>query len=73
MISRNLDFGDWKLFYHLLRNMDSLIFGEFCEHFSAQLQKALDEDGKDDTLSLNSLLKLHKPGKKMDMTLYVTV
>ena len=44
--------------------MDALVFGEFCEHLSAILQKAIDEENKDDTLSLNSLMKLHKPDPK---------
>jgi len=37
--------------------MDALVFGEFAEHLSNTWRKALDEDGKDDTLSIDSLLK----------------
>lgn len=44
--------------------MDALVFGEFCEHLSSILQKAMDDENKDDTLSLNSLMKLTKPDPK---------
>lgn len=37
--------------------MDALVFGEFCEHLTNQLQKMEDTAGKDDTLSMSSLLK----------------
>lgn len=56
-LCRNMDFGDWKLLYHLLKNMDSLLFGEVLEHYSEILQKELDSEGKDDTLSLRSLMR----------------
>lgn len=37
--------------------MDSLLFGEVLEHYSEILQKELDSEGKDDTLSLRSLMR----------------
>lgn len=37
--------------------MDGLVFGEFMEHLSKTLQKAIDEADKDDTLSMHSLFK----------------
>jgi len=46
------------------RNMDGLVFGEFAEHLSKELKKALDEEGKDDTLSVDSLLKPRPPPEK---------
>ena len=34
LITAKLDFGDWKLVYHLLRNMNSETFAEFCGHLA---------------------------------------
>ena len=41
LITGCLDFGDWKLVYHLLRNMNSETFAEFCEHLTLKLQDEL--------------------------------
>jgi len=38
LIVNFLDFGDWKLLYHLMRNMDALVFAEFCSELTAQLE-----------------------------------
>jgi len=59
LIVRNLDFGDWKLFYHILRNVDSITFAEFCQKLTEKLKKQ-DEDKLHgaDTLPMKSLLKL---------------
>lgn len=57
LIADNLDFGDWKLLYHLLRNMDSLVFMEFCEHLTDLLHKEAEKmNGMDDTMKLKDLL-----------------
>ena len=37
--------------------MDALVFGEFFEHLTTALRKTMEDEDKDDTLSLNSLLK----------------
>ena len=37
LITAELDFGDWKLVYHLLRNMNSETFAEFCGHLAEKL------------------------------------
>ena len=37
--------------------MDSMVFGEFCENFTSELARAEESEGKDDTMSLRSLLK----------------
>ena len=34
LITAELDFGDWKLVYHLLRNMNSETFAEFSGHLA---------------------------------------
>ena len=60
LILENFDFGDWKLMYHLLQNMDALVFGEFMEELTKRLRKAIEEETKDDTLSLDSLLSKPK-------------
>ena len=41
LITECLDFGDWKLVYHLLRNMNSETFAEFCEHLTEKLRGEL--------------------------------
>ena len=60
LVVNNLDYGDWKLLYHLLNNMDALVFSEFMEEVTKQLRKAIDEENKDDTLSMDSLLSKPK-------------
>lgn len=58
LIVNNIDFGDWKLLYHLMRNMDALVFAEFCQHFTDKLQKQIDKmNGSDDILKLRNLLE----------------
>jgi hypothetical protein len=37
--------------------MDALVFSEFAEKLTEAWKKALEEEGKDETLSLDSLLK----------------
>ncbi|XP_040571919.2 LOW QUALITY PROTEIN: innexin inx2-like [Lepeophtheirus salmonis] len=48
--------SDWKLLYHILRNMDSLIFGEFAQYFTHDIRRYLKEGNCYDCLSLKSLL-----------------
>jgi len=46
-VSRNCSFGDWKLLYHLIRNMDSCTSAEFLNSLSRKMkkrQKDLDAD-----------------------------
>jgi len=53
LVVENLDFGDWKLIYQVLRNMDALVFMEFLEHLTEKLEEKVDEmNGKNDTLKL---------------------
>jgi len=54
LIIKTLDFGDWKLFYQLLKNIDSLAFKEFCEHLTDELQKM----GENSNADADSILKL---------------
>lgn len=49
-----LDYGDWKLVYHLLRNMNSETFSEFCEYLTEKLR--LYKDKCDSCLKLNDLV-----------------
>ena len=37
--------------------MDGMVFGEFMEHLTKILKKALEDENKDDTLSMHSLFK----------------
>merc|ERR1719468_457116 len=77
LICKHLDFGDWKLLYHLLRNMDSLVFKEFCEHFTDQLQKKLEpadsilklKDLEDSNENLNRTSPSSPPNKGDFLTL----
>jgi len=39
LIVQSLDFGVWRLFYALLKNIDALSFREFCEYLTEELQK----------------------------------
>ena len=41
LITDCLDYGDWKLVYHILRNMNSETFAEFCEHLTELLRDEL--------------------------------
>lgn len=38
LISRSLSFGDWKLLYHIIRNMDSLTAAEFLQCLTGKLR-----------------------------------
>merc|ERR1711902_387611 len=61
LIVENLDFGDWKLIYQVLRNMDALVFMEFLEHLTEKLEEKVDEmNGKNDTLKLKDFLEEDK-------------
>jgi len=56
MIVNTLDFGDWKLFYQLLKNIDSLVFKEFCENLTEKLQKkSMENSDADSILKLKNL------------------
>lgn len=71
LIVSKIDYADWKLLYHLLRNMDSLVFKEFCEHFTEELQKSLDDtdgilklkDMEDSNENLNRTTPLDHKGE----------
>lgn len=57
LIIQNIDFGDWKLIYQLMRNMDALVFMEFLEHLTEKLEDNIEElNGKNDTLKLKDFL-----------------
>lgn len=57
LIVSYLDFGDWKLFYHILKNLDSITFAEFCQKLTQKLQAEEEKKfGKSDTLPMKSLL-----------------
>jgi len=58
LIVSSLDFGDWKLVYHLLKNVDALVFAEFCEKLTAQLQ----EDAARKSGNLSDIIPLEKMG-----------
>ena len=58
LVVNNVDYGDWKLIYHLLRNMDALVFTEFLAHLTELLKKEKKKiDGGDSSLELATLLK----------------
>ena len=38
LISRTLSYGDWKLCYHLIRNMDSLTSAEWLQALTLRLR-----------------------------------
>ena len=38
LISRSLSYGDWKLCYHLIRNMDSLTCAEWLQSLTLRLR-----------------------------------
>lgn len=54
LITECLDFGDWKLVYHLLRNMNSETFAEFCEHLTEKLRGELNPT--DSCMKLNDVI-----------------
>merc|ERR1719510_1799846 len=57
LITSFLDFGDWKLFYHILKNLDSITFAEFCQKLTERLQAEEEKRlGKSDTLPLKEFL-----------------
>ena len=39
LISRSLSYGDWKLCYHLIRNMDSVTCAEWLQALTLRLRK----------------------------------
>jgi len=55
LIVQTLDYGDWKLFYQLLKNIDSLAFKEFCEHLTEELQKLHENSNADSILKLKDM------------------
>jgi len=56
LICNELDFGDWKLIYQVMRNMDALVFTEWMEKLTEELGKKLEEErGNVDTLRLMDL------------------
>ena len=52
LITDCLDYGDWKLVYHILRNMNSETFAEFCEHLTELLRDELVSKAKYFTTSI---------------------
>jgi len=64
LIVKNFNFGDWKLLYHLLSNMDNITFGEFMEALTKHMKKSENGSRKSgDNISLTSLLKPDPPEK----------
>lgn len=67
LILSQFDFGDWKLVYQLMKNMDALVFYEFCEKLTDIF---LDEEevkiGNDGTLRLTDLDNNDKPNITYD-------
>lgn len=58
LIVKSLDFADWKVVYHLLKNMDALVFAEFCEHLTEELQRAADREKYGDELTPSNMDRL---------------
>lgn len=55
LILRNLSYGDWKLLFHILRNMDSITAAEFMQALTLQLKDELDSKLHEaETLPLNT-------------------
>jgi len=69
LITSFLDFGDWKLFYHILKNVDSITFAEFCEKLTDKLRKEEENKfGKSDTLPMKSLLTVDDEKDNLNKT-----
>jgi len=59
LIVANMDFADWKLFYQILKNVDAIVFAEFCQHLTEKLQREAEAKlGRNDTLPMKNLLSL---------------
>merc|ERR1739848_976082 len=58
LITSFLDFGDWKLFYLILKNIDSVTFAEWCEKLTERLQKLEEKklEKSDSSIPMESLL-----------------
>merc|ERR1712004_148448 len=54
LITECLDFGDWKLVYHLLRNMNSETFAEFCGHLAEKFN--CENNPTDSCIKLNEIM-----------------
>jgi hypothetical protein len=69
LITSFLDFGDWKLFYHILKNLDSITFAEFCQKLTEKLRDAdVRKLGKSDTLPMKSLLAADNEKNNLNKT-----
>merc|ERR1719510_708362 len=69
LITSFLDFGDWKLFYHILKNLDSITFAEFCQKLTQKLQTEEEKKlGKSDTLPMKSLLSADNEKDNLNKT-----
>ena len=55
LIVNFIDYGDWKLMYHILRNMNSETFSEFCEHLTDKIRHECGND-TDSCLKVEHLL-----------------
>jgi len=55
LILRNVSYGDWKLLFHILRNMDSITAAEFMHAITIQLKDEMDSKLHEaETLPLNT-------------------
>jgi len=60
LIARSMSYGDWKLLYHILRNLDSLTFAEWMQELTYKMQKnERDKNPHDsETLPLKSKMRM---------------
>lgn len=59
LISRSVSFGDWKLLYHLIRNMDSLTAAEYLQALTGKLREEQEKKEHDmETLPLTAKSKM---------------
>merc|ERR1712037_400683 len=67
LIVKSLDFGVWRLFYALLKNIDALSFREFCEYLTEELQKKA-ECANDDPDSCIKLQDMEDSNENLNRT-----
>jgi len=57
LITRSMSFGDWKLCYHIIRNMDSVTAAEWLQCLTSKLREEKEKKVHDmETLPLKSTI-----------------
>ena len=57
MVANSLSFGDWKLLYHIMKQLDAVTFTEWMEQLTKRFQEIQEEKGHNrDTMPLQRLM-----------------